>query len=272
MTGITRTGQPVRLAEVAPRDLWQALVAMPGAFSPAGENIAFGHRIDEAAELGYAVCCTEWNWNGWGGKGVPVDIRHAAALGAAGFLHGLIRDGDRISMATQSMLVGSVWGVTAIRVDPTGRVAPRLFPTGLVTALYARYHGSRRYPLRHEPLPTYDQPYRFPWGDDTPGPTVAFLDAVATGDDRTLYLHLINRDFDEPRRVTVDVSAFHQAETPAVQHLLLGGNAPDGSTVGLHLEDVELTNEGGAISVDLPARSVSVVEIALAHEPPAPPK
>ncbi|MEI7834104.1 MAG: hypothetical protein WCJ56_13025, partial [bacterium] len=150
---VTRDGKPVPVTTIPAREIWQALVAMPGAFSPEGENIAFGQRIDELTGLGCAVCTTEWNWNGWGDAKLPFDVQQASALGAAGFLNGLMRDGDRIPLATQSMLVGSVWGVTAIRVDPTGNIPARLFPTGLVTALYSQFHGTSRYALRHDPLP-----------------------------------------------------------------------------------------------------------------------
>jgi alpha-N-arabinofuranosidase len=269
MSSLKRDGQPYPFDKIGAEELWQAWVAMPGSFDGDGRNVAFGSQIGYARGLGYRIVCTEWNWNGWGFERIQprpqIEPAAAKAIGAAGFLHGLMRSGEAIDLACQSNLIGCGWGIGCVQVSRDGSGPPHYSPTGQVTMFYALHHGDRLLPVRAENVPTFAQPYEVGW---TRGKAkVAFLDAVATADARTLYFHAVNRHMSRSFDVTVDLGGLGGLDRRAVHHLMEGrlkekpapGEAAEVMSVGRR----PLELNGRTLAVTLPARSISCIEIPL---------
>ncbi len=268
MREVTKAGKTVPARELTDAAIWYAWVAMP-AIDEDGRSVLRKSGIQVAGELGYKVAVTEWNWNGgWWGHPAPqpsMNSRFAKGVGAAGFLHALMRAGHTVEIGCQSMLLGKGWDITAIRVDPNARVAPYLIPTGQVTTFYSRHHGDRLLDLESENVPTYAQPYRM--GGIRPVEKVAYVDALATRDDAAIYFHAINRNFDNPMRIAIDLSAFGHLPGRAVHHILEGrlNNAP-GPGQSMQIGQVRqepMEFDGGSLEVTLPRRSVSCIEVKL---------
>lgn len=122
---------------------------------------------------------TEWNWNGWGVERQGSTL-WPRALGVAGFLHAMLREGGHIHLATQSMMVGNYWMIAGVRVDPEAVVPPFVLPSGRMTGFYAEHSGDRFVPLELANVPTRPQPVSM--GSLRAVPKVALIDAVATED------------------------------------------------------------------------------------------
>jgi alpha-N-arabinofuranosidase len=260
---VLRGGEPVPIDTLSPEAVWNAWVATPG-FDDDGRAVVRHPLIGRARREGLKLAVTEWNWNGWwNAKGAPLDASLAKGVGAAGFLHGLMRSGDVIEMGCQSMLVGNSWGITAIRADREGRRPPVFYPTGQVTMLYSNHHGSKRLALEEENVPTYTQPLKM--NAIAPRKKIVVVDALATADDDTVYLHLINRRFDGPTPVAIDLS---DLKLPAgkARRYSLEGRLTDKTAEGERAQIAEIVtatiaHDGKRLTVALPKRSVSVIEI-----------
>jgi alpha-L-arabinofuranosidase len=101
-------------------------------------------------------------------------------------------------------------------------------------------------------------------GGIRPNAKVAYIDALATADEKRIYFHLINRSFEEPMNVTVDVSAFNRLEDSAVHHVLEGrlNDAPKADEprqIG-RITQKDISFDGKTLTVTLPHRSVSCIE------------
>jgi alpha-L-arabinofuranosidase len=160
------------------------------------------------------------------------------------------------------MLVGNSWGIHAIWADAKGRIAPHYMPTGQMTMFYSKHHGEDLLALEGKNVPTYEQPYQM--GGIGPKRKVTYVDALATADEKHIYFHAVNRSFDKPRDVTIDVSAFGDVESSAVHHVLEGrlNNAPkpnEPRQIG-RTSEKSLYSDGKKLKVTLPHRSVSCVE------------
>ena len=163
------------------------------------------------------------------------------------------------------MLVGNAWGIHAIKADAQGKRAPTYMPTGQVTMLYSKHHGDKLLALDSRNVPTYEQPYQM--GGISPKPKIAFIDALATADEEHVYFHAINRSFEQPIEVAIDVSAFGLVAARAVHHVLEGrlndtpgpNESPQIATIN---EGVVHVN-GATLRVTLPHRSVSCIEFTL---------
>ena len=185
---IQRAGKPVDVKSLSARDIWYAWVTVPR-INDAGQSILMRNELEQARELGYPVAMTEWNWNGWWGRSIANRTEPASlftkGVGAAGILHAIMRQGDVIQIAAQSMLIGDRWGIHAIYCDRDGHTPPYMVPSGQVTMLYSWYHGDKRLKVDLAGVPRYEQPYRM--AGNSPADSVAFLDVLATRDDKTLY-------------------------------------------------------------------------------------
>ncbi len=261
---VTRGGEQVDPKSLTDEQIWNAWVCTPG-IDPETGLASLGWERD-LRRRGLNVAVTEWNWNGW--WALPRDRRPAMdsdlakGVGAAGWLHAFMRTGDVVRMACQSMTVGSRWGITGIRVDPMGKLPPRPLPAGQVTGLYSRYHGNVRLGLRWDNVPTFDQPLGM--AGIKPAKSVLALDMVATARPDAVFLHVINRSFGRDLEVTVDLSALGKMEPEAVLHCLQGSAIEDGRDRSLDTAEVvdrKYSVEAGKVRVELPKRSVSVLEI-----------
>lgn len=261
---VTRSGREVPKHEIPAGDIWNAWVAATW-FDANGQSILNHPGINAARQRGYKVAVTEWNWNGWWGRtgSRPVlNSSFAKGIGAAGYLHAFMRSADVIELGCQSMLVGNAWGIHAVWADAEGKVPPHYMPTGQVTMFYSKHHGDKLLALESENVPTYDQPYRM--GGIRPSKKVATIDALATADRKHLYFHAINRSFEKPVDVTIDVSTFGPLESRAVHHLLQGrlNDAPEPGQpkqIGRTTQK-EVPFDGKTLKATLPERSVSCIE------------
>jgi alpha-N-arabinofuranosidase len=252
-------------------DWWYACASMPGEMKD-GVNVGLGAQTAFAHEQGYRIACTEWNWNGWGFKEAKEPFASrllpvAQGLGTAGFLHGLIRQGDAIDLATQSMLVGHRWGITAVRVDPSGANQPYYLPQGLATMFYGLHHGDRLLAVEHGPLPSRPQPYVVgkwtKWPEAVP--VIADVDLLVTADDRRVYVHAIHRHIDRARDIAVDLSGVGLRDGRAVHYRYVERSVEDreeaGTPQACHIVSEEAEVKGGILRVNLRSRSISIVEV-----------
>jgi alpha-L-arabinofuranosidase len=275
---LRREGQRYPPEKMTAGDWWRAWVAMPGEFSLIGENEAVKSNVEFAQSLGYRVAVTEWNWNGWNfGKLEPepkIDWRFSSAVGTAGFLNGLMRQGAGIDMACQSLLIGSNWDITSIRVDPEAMDVPYFFPQGQMTMFFSQHHGQHRLAVKLSHPLTYPQPIAMGWAQSPPK-QVAFIDLVATMSDRAIYIHAINRYFEHNQSLLLDLSAFPRLDGNATHHLFKERSHSPLDQIQSWLVEHEQPKEVGEItaqplrlqkrtlSLTLPQRSVSIVEIPL---------
>lgn len=266
ITEVFRGSRQVSCEDLSAQDIWNAWVAITE-FDEQGQSVYRASGLHAAREAGYRVAMTEWNWNGWwkNPAGTPtLNSQWAKGVGAAGFVHALIRSGDVIDIGCQSMLVGMGWGISAVFTDPKAVTDAVYLPTGQLTAFYSRHHGDRLVRLDTVGVPTYEQPYRM--GGIRPKGKVAVVDALATADDKVVYVHAINRHFDEAAEVTIALSGFRPSHS-AVHRMVRGrlGNAPkSGQSVQVaHESKRSVVGSAEAITVTLPKRSVSCIEISL---------
>lgn len=265
-----RDGQPVRPDQLTPEEVWKAWVATPGFSAEDGLAVLPDRMGERTSKCGYKLAITEWNWNGgWWSKEAgksPLDSDLARGVGAAGFVHALMRGGTNVAIATQSMLVGHRWGIAAIFMDPAGTRAPEQRFSGMVTALYGQHHGDTLMAMQSEGLPCYAQPLRL--GGILPHPKVAMVDALSTAGNKAVFWHAINRGFEQEVAATVDLSALGPLARKGTLYLLEGHleNRPAqaGAPAWVRQEPVFL--EGGVAVVHLPARCVAVLSVE--RQPP----
>ncbi len=264
--GEAKTGDDVPIST-----LWNAWVSMPAAYDSAGQALAFDpEKVRRLADAGYRVAMTEWNWNGWKG-GTGGANRNVAALakgiGVGGFLNGLIRQGDEIDFANQSMMLGVSWNIAAIAADPSGEGAPFIRPTGLATALYSAHHGDRRLAVdspADRPAITQDVQIN----EHVMHSPLFDLDVVATRDEQMLYLHIVRRGFEGDVPVRFDVSNVAVSGAAAQWHRMMPNGDDARSDDAAKLKRVSVPPPAnGIVEVRVPARSVSVLEIPLAKQP-----
>lgn len=267
-----RGGEAVGPDDVTAEQLWYVWQFGPGHWED-GTLLASapGWRM---AQIEGPLAHTEWNWNGYGGKlAINQRAREAAAasaVAAAAHLNGMIRQGARFKIGNQSMLVGTSWNINAVRVDAEGMRPPFITPTGRVTGLYSRMHGTRRLRVDAASMPTTDAvagiDVRAYGNVRDPGtPTFPLLDAVATADDDAVVLHLAHRRYAGSTAVEVDLTALGVGDGVADVHTVSPrGDAEMAGRVPLDAVDYAVTEApvvGGVLAMDLPAGSVVVVRV-----------
>ena len=266
MSKITRGGREVAPESLTPAEIWNAWVATPD-FDANGLAVFRNPLLAEARKGGFKLAVTEWNWNGrWadGARGrAALNSSYAKGVGAAGFLHALMRSADVIEIGCQSMLVGNSWGIHAVWADRRGEVPPRYMPTGQATMLYGLHHGRDLMAMDTSAVPTYAQPYRM--GGLRPREKVACLDALATAGPEAVFFHAINRRFDQPIAVRVDLAALAPLADVA-RHHMLRGRLTNRPAAGEPAQIAEITErrvrfDGKVLKVSLPARTVSCIEV-----------
>lgn len=260
-------GEVVDPKSLTAEDWWKAWASSPGDYDPkTGLSIALGARELKGME-GRQISSTEWNWNGWYGnkklkQARPFDERWVSGIGTAGYLHGMIRNGDQITLANQSMLLGHRWGITSVKADPKGEHPPVYLPQGHVTSFYIHHHGQRRLALEWEALPTYATSYKI--GGSVAKPKVALLDAVATRDDKRVYLHVINRSYARDANISLALPQDLKFSGRLIHHLMTGEMHPKGPYEEVGKEQHEAHRfQGQKLMLSSPKRSVSIYELEL---------
>jgi alpha-L-arabinofuranosidase len=193
-------------------DWWRLLTSCPGYLDAAGQNIGWSPeemRLYEQLDLPLAI--TEWNWNGFDdGKGAPsLDLVHASMVGTANFLHGLVRRGDRVVLACQSMLMGNHWDITGLRLDPAGAAAPFRVPQFAMTCWYRQHLGSHLLPGRLSGVGGAPQPYATGNQMARAHAHVADLDVLATANGPRSIVSVVNRTRDQALPLTIAGGARH---------------------------------------------------------------
>lgn len=275
---VTRNGLPVDLESLTDSEAWQAWVATPYIDEETGLSVLKDGQWDQwsvVREAGWDIAVTEWNWNGWWHlenkpKKRLLDSMIARGVGAAGMLHAFMRQGDTIKIGCQSMLVGVSWGIRSINASEDDAFAAYPYPSGQVTALYSRFHGDRRLASTTRRLPTYHQPYLLESNVSLQThKRVAWVDAVVTATDNTLFIHAINRDFNQSRSLQLDWSAITASPAESIVLHWLEGDphvAPrdSGKRVPASIKHrwLEAPNKASA-TVTLPPHTVSIIEVQL---------
>jgi hypothetical protein len=181
-------------------------------------------------------------------------------LGAAVTLHELMRRGDGIGMAAMSVMTANAWTISVIEVDPLGELSPWAWPFHTLMSLERRCHGSERLGTELANCPTTGPSIRV--GNVEARPAVPAINAVATRSEDTVYVHLINGTPADSVRLVIDASASDaRLEGPVERHQIY---YPDALWLELTFEAEALTvteieAESGAVTLDLPPHSVTVL-------------
>ncbi|NJK94047.1 MAG: hypothetical protein HC905_03155 [Bacteroidales bacterium] len=115
--------------EYSPKEVWQGLATTPQIDTLTGLSVINDWVLDNVKT---PVAMTEWNTNCWfqgkAKKARPENEFLAYGIGAGSYLNAILRRADKIHLANQSMLVGTGWGITGIRVDTTEKTGPPCSP------------------------------------------------------------------------------------------------------------------------------------------------
>lgn len=262
---VLRDGRAARLAQFGVDDLFRAFAAVPWIDPETGASVFRPHAIEGMRASGIDLAVTEWNLNFWWDRpdgDVWPRSKLAEGVGAASMLHAFMREGGRIRVAAQSMLVGSTWGIAGLYVPPDGGPAEQR-PTLRVTRLYARHHGARM--LRVEAASDgYEQP--FDVGGIRAAGRVANVDVLATAQDEpggALFLHVVHRDPSADRRLDVTLpEGFDGAEV--IAHAIAAEPAEGRARLQVWRESSDPAGRvmpGGRVRLTLPAAAVVVYEV-----------
>lgn len=258
-----KDGKPHPVEKLTPKEIWQGWVSVFPVDPASGQARIELNVFRDQPRHGYKVAVTEWNFNGWwtseSWRKGAMDSSYARGLGAAGMLHGLMRHAKDLRIACQSMTVGRAWGITAIHVWDDPRKPAQTYPTGLLVALYAKHHGPNLLRLDEVTVPTFRQPYKVNWLG--PYPKVQTTDVLATGGKKGIFLHAINRSFDQPAKLNVDLDAIQGLKPVGTQYLMTGRLKDAGPDDIAKVTRIPVSVGRDHLTVTLPARSVSVIEL-----------
>jgi alpha-N-arabinofuranosidase len=254
----------IDIKSLSQADIWNAWVATPYIHPETGQSyFPKTGKYNNVADAGYDLAITEWNWNGWWNKKILPDAAlnslFAKGIGAAGFIHAMMRDAGRMKIGCQSMLVGNVWDINAIRVDTTGKMKARFFPTGKVTTLYSKYHGNQLLEMSEKNQLFYTQPYKM--NSIEAVPRVTYVDALASRNETTLYISFINRNFANDMDVEIDLSDF-KTDSKYKQHIFTTNDMIT-NELGYFEDKTEKVKNHKPLIVHLPKHSLSIFEIKI---------
>ena len=133
----------------------------------------------------------------------------------------------------------------------------------MVTMMYSQHHGDRLMAMECMDVPCYRQPFEM--GCIKPAEKVAMVDALATASDRAAFLHAINRSFDRPMPISLDVTALGPTAGSGRMYLLEGrlereSDVPPEEPLAW-ITEYAVPVQGGVASAELPPRSIAVIEI-----------
>jgi len=252
------------LSSMTPKQVWNAWVATPAIDTASGLSVLPSDTYHNAPmNTAFPIAVSEWNWNGWlegdpKNAGLPQSDL-AKGVGAAGFLHAMMRRGDRLTLACQSMTVGQSWGITGIRVDPEYKQESVILPSFLVTGLYSRYHGDSLLHTRYRNIPSYEQAFRM--NSIAPRKKVSTLDMLSTRTEKQLFIHVINRSFDEEIKLNIELEGLRVGKTYQ-RHGVTGDKLAAISNKSLKQSAEIVTSafkqSGKSLVLNVPESSVSV--------------
>ncbi len=131
---------------------------------------------------------------------------------------------------------------------------------------YNLHHGNELLKLTTQGIATFD-PVHIGFYSALPEHPVAYLDVLATASGEAVFVHIINRYFDTDVPVTLDLSAFPAIGETGIWHKYLGrlNDAPGAqeSNEIVAFTDAPLVMTGKTVTVTLPKRSISIIEIPI---------
>ncbi len=257
-------GEPTKHADFSDEQIWYGLVSAPGLHDETGQNVAVGSHYDEMIAAGYRISFTEWNFNAWSEERVlqdrPFLLQVPARLATAGFLHGILRHGDNVSLATQSMILGTQWGITAIRADASGEQPPYWFPQGQVALFYRHRTGRELISSELLNAPSFRNPAQLtPWWPAVD--EVSLLDVLVTRNDEQLFVHAINRSPDKDLPLRIELPESYRPTTSHHAILTSEPGEPFERQDVLPIEILQTSTSSTNTSVLLPRHSLSIIEI-----------
>ncbi|MDA3963245.1 MAG: hypothetical protein PF961_20870, partial [Planctomycetota bacterium] len=266
-----RHGETVPGTELSDDEAWYGLLAAPGIFDDAGRNTAFGGWLDDLVAADYRIAATEWNWNAWRVKKRigkrPYSDALPMGLGAAGYLNGLIRQARYTDLGCQSMMLGTTWGITAVRA--TEGKDPYFLPQGQVLAAYNATPGNRVLALKERHLPGVPQAVQFtPW---YPVATrMALIDAVAIAEDTGVTLCLVHRARTDSNALRVILDATLPTAASATVRTITGPADADfkaGPSLHSSEDTIELSADQRSIDLILPPAAVVFLRLDYTPSP-----
>lgn len=251
---------PIHLSD---DEVWYGLLGAPGLIDGSGVNTAFGGWCDDLIAVGYRMAATEWNWNAWNVQPAtgprPFSDALPMALGAAGYLHGLVRQAAHTDLACQSMMLGDRWGITAVRA-PQGQ-EPFYLPQGQVLSFFNALPGDHVLAVKSRGLPGVPQPIQFAaWYP--PAVRLALVDAVALADAAGITVSMVHRDRTASRTIRIELDPAVAPATTATLRLLHGDMAGDpfaGEVLQVTEQAVPMLNGGRAVEITLPPAALAAV-------------
>jgi len=251
---IKRGDQKVAADSVKESEVWQGLASAPLIDSITGLSVIRDWVLDS---IDTPIALTEWNLNTWftgeAKKAQPYNQLLAYGIGAGSYLHAILRVSDQVKMANQSMLAGTSWLITGIRIDTTEKVLPKMYPTAMITGLYSRNHGNELLELKSENIHFYQQPLTL--NNIKPAMKVAEQDVVVTADSEYYYIHVVNRSFDHDREILL---VFPEKVQSQYVHYLLSDRTQGDMSDFANIEKIELENGSQKTKLMIPSKSVSV--------------
>ncbi|NJN25291.1 MAG: hypothetical protein HC819_04595 [Cyclobacteriaceae bacterium] len=250
-----KMGDSTVLADsVSAKAVWQGLAAAPKIDEESGLSIIEDWVLDHVEP---PLAMTEWNLNCWfqgeAKAARPYNEFLAYGIGAGSYLNAILRVSDKVRIANQSMLVGTGWGITSIRVDTTEQKTATMYPTGMVTGLYSRNHGNQLMKMEVANARFYQQPLTL--SGISPSAKVAEQDVVVTADEAAYYVHVVNRSFDEDVALAV---VFPERVRGDYTHFLLSDRSKGAMSAYANIETIQLTGASDKTTILVPSKSVSV--------------
>lgn len=240
--------------EYSAKEVWEGLATTPRIDTITGLSVISDWTLENVKT---PIALTEWNINCWfQGKAKmarPENEYLAYGIGAGSYLNAILRQSDKIHLANQSMLVGTGWGITGIRVDTTETKQPTMFPSAMVTGLYARNCGDKLLEVKSENPIFYNQSLTM--SGVNPAPKVAEQDFVVTADKNHYFVHIVNRSFDNNREI---ILKFPERVKKNYTQFLLSDRTKGTLSKMANIEEFSLKGASKSTKLVIPAKSISV--------------
>ena len=268
LTNVQHNGKTYPSTELTPDEIWNYWTMMP---AWAGTGLVDHIPRDEPGlRAGLKIAVTEWNWlrfqDGGEDERLPFHWAVPGALGVARNLHGMIRAGDRLAFATQSMLVGSHWRFASVFFHEDTPDSAAFSVQGQVTDFYRHTVGKELLPLEVTAgLETLS--YHAP-GSTEKVEAGAAVDPLATRDGQRLLVHVINRYREAPVEAAVRFDGFGPlADTGRLQTLTrdITTKTNDGHDP-FTVASEPVTIQDGTAHVVLPRPGIYVLEVTLREQ------
>lgn len=251
---IKKEGRTLDENEYSAKEVWEGLATTPHIDTITGLSVISDWVLENVKT---PIALTEWNINCWfqgkAKKARPENEFLAYGIGAGSYLNAILRQSDKIHLANQSMLVGTGWGITGIRIDTTETNRPTLFPTAMVSGLYSRNCGDKLLEVKSENTIYYNQPLTL--NGVKPAPKVAEQDLVITADKDYYFVHIVNRSFDNNREIILN---FPEKVAKNYTQFLLSDRTKGTLSKMANFEEIHFFDVGKSVKVMVHARSVSV--------------